>query len=168
LKVEYTVCDSCSQDYYLDDRDPSVDWSSLPAVGLLREWIVRLASLLGMLVYFITESELEDGETARLTPTIWREFFHRIFDPLRTDCDRMRDYAEQAGVLDFDCSVPAAPPPRRRNPDTVTLICRICLERSAVVALRPCGHILCEQCAQQIRICPFCRAFVMGTLHLYL
>jgi len=145
-----------------------VEWSSPQAVGLLREWTVRLASLLGMLVYFLTESELEDGEMIRLTPTIWRAFFRLLFDPLRIDCDRMRDYAQQAGVLDFDCPVPAeTPPPWRRRPDTVTLTCRICWERGAVVALRPCGHTLCEECSQQIRVCPFCRAFVMGVLPLY-
>lgn len=132
---------------------------------MLRGWVMLLTSLLGMLTYFLNISEHDEGDTERLTPTIWREFFRLLFTQLRHDCDRMSTYAEEAGVPDFDCPVPA--PSWRRSPDPVTMCCRICLERRAVIALRPCGHTLCDQCVQQVLVCPFCRSLVMGMLQLY-
>lgn len=43
-------------------------------------------------------------------------------------------------------------------------ICPVCLENRPVVALTPCGHVVCQKCqgSHQFRQCPTCRAHVTG------
>ena len=46
--------------------------------------------------------------------------------------------------------------------------CAVCWERPPVMALHPCGHrCMCEQCAQQVAVCPICRAAVSGRLRVF-
>ncbi|CAL1156549.1 unnamed protein product [Cladocopium goreaui] len=42
--------------------------------------------------------------------------------------------------------------------------CPVCFENGPVVALTPCGHVVCKQCqaAQRFRQCPMCRQVVTG------
>lgn len=51
-----------------------------------------------------------------------------------------------------------------KEPEGTSSTCPVCLENRPVVALIPCGHVVCQQCqgSQQFRQCPMCRADVTG------
>ena len=40
--------------------------------------------------------------------------------------------------------------------------CPVCHEDRPVVALMPCGHVVCKQCQGQLRQCPMCRIQLTG------
>ena len=47
--------------------------------------------------------------------------------------------------------------------------CKICLSLPVKVAFSPCGHACCcEQCAQEVKICPLCRASIQQKLKIYI
>ena len=56
------------------------------------------------------------------------------------------------------------PKRRRKEPTGSSNTCPVCLEHRPVVALTPCGHVVCKQCqqSQQFRECPMCRESVTG------
>ena len=46
--------------------------------------------------------------------------------------------------------------------------CKICFDKELKVALRNCGHLLCEDCAKKYpRKCPTCNKVVIGTQVIY-
>ena len=48
------------------------------------------------------------------------------------------------------------------DPGGSTSTCPICHEDQPVVALVPCGHVVCRQCQGQLRQCPMCRIELTG------
>nr|XP_022288749.1 putative inhibitor of apoptosis [Crassostrea virginica]XP_022288750.1 putative inhibitor of apoptosis [Crassostrea virginica]XP_022288751.1 putative inhibitor of apoptosis [Crassostrea virginica]XP_022288752.1 putative inhibitor of apoptosis [Crassostrea virginica]XP_022288753.1 putative inhibitor of apoptosis [Crassostrea virginica]XP_022288754.1 putative inhibitor of apoptosis [Crassostrea virginica] len=49
------------------------------------------------------------------------------------------------------------------------MICKICMENEASIAMLPCGHLCCcTDCAPAMRKCPICRQFVKGTVRTWL
>jgi len=57
-----------------------------------------------------------------------------------------------------------------RTSDNVGICC-VCLESRVDTLLRPCKHIICEQCCKQLplpKLCPTCRSSVQSTEHVYL
>ena len=58
---------------------------------------------------------------------------------------------------------PAQPEPQRPVSDaqqTRGYECVVCLDATANTFLHPCGHLLCAECAEQVRQCPTCRTAV--------
>ncbi|XP_060575389.1 baculoviral IAP repeat-containing protein 7-A-like [Ruditapes philippinarum] len=48
------------------------------------------------------------------------------------------------------------------------MTCKICLDKEAVVAFLPCGHLTsCEQCAKSLKKCAICRKDVAATVRVY-
>uniref|UniRef100_A0A061RYZ2 Protein tyrosine kinase n=1 Tax=Tetraselmis sp. GSL018 TaxID=582737 RepID=A0A061RYZ2_9CHLO len=45
--------------------------------------------------------------------------------------------------------------------------CVVCYDTAACVALLPCGHVFCEECARRVQQCPICRKEVTGTLRIH-
>lgn len=45
--------------------------------------------------------------------------------------------------------------------------CPVCLDNGRNVALVPCGHTLCRECAARVRPCPVCRSPIASILTLY-
>jgi len=53
---------------------------------------------------------------------------------------------------------------------TVTAVCPVCLEMSKVVALTPCGHLMCTECIHNLpahSACPVCRHRMIGHQNLF-
>lgn len=46
------------------------------------------------------------------------------------------------------------------------ITCPICFDKLKIIAFIPCGHSLCEQCANRLQICPLCRANVRSKLRI--
>jgi hypothetical protein len=46
-------------------------------------------------------------------------------------------------------------------------VCRICFDTQVDTALVPCGHVLCNGCAQRVRTCPFCNAMFTARQPVY-
>lgn len=59
---------------------------------------------------------------------------------------------------------PPEPKKRRKDPHGTTGTCPVCLEDQPVVALTPCGHVVCKQCqaSHQFQQCPMCRLDITG------
>lgn len=57
-----------------------------------------------------------------------------------------------------------APEKTETGPSGTSSTCPICHETRPVVALTPCGHVVCQQCqeSQRFRQCPMCRTQVTG------
>ena len=57
-----------------------------------------------------------------------------------------------------------APEKTGTGPSGTSSTCPICHETRPVVALMPCGHVVCQQCqeSQRFRQCPMCRTQVTG------
>ena len=54
----------------------------------------------------------------------------------------------------------------RRLKDLMT--CKICLDKEAVVAFLPCGHLTsCVDCSKSLRKCAICRKVIAGTVRVY-
>jgi hypothetical protein len=46
--------------------------------------------------------------------------------------------------------------------------CVVCMERTRVLALDPCGHLCtCDECAKQLSKCPICNKPIKSTLRVY-
>lgn len=49
------------------------------------------------------------------------------------------------------------------------MLCSVCMVEDRSIALLPCGHVLvCESCGRLLHECPLCRAFIRGTVRVYL
>lgn len=56
----------------------------------------------------------------------------------------------------------------RDNISSIPLLCSICSEKKAPIALVPCGHSgLCFECSLHLRICPFCNNRIHSRLRLF-
>lgn len=48
------------------------------------------------------------------------------------------------------------------------LTCCVCMDRKIECVAKPCGHMFCEQCLQQMGRCPKCKGDVGGHMRIYL
>lgn len=46
--------------------------------------------------------------------------------------------------------------------------CEICLVNKKTIALVPCGHVWCSECASKVQTCPTCRANIISRLRIYI
>ena len=46
--------------------------------------------------------------------------------------------------------------------------CKVCLDKTASIALVPCGHFCCFDCASKLQNCPVCRTKIEKTLQTYM
>jgi len=75
--------------------------------------------------------------------------------------DLTDDFEESS---DFSNNRPPTGPPERSESNTD---CCICLDNLPETALIPCGHCVCEDCAQELHQCPICRMDIQNTLRIY-
>lgn len=59
---------------------------------------------------------------------------------------------------------PPEPENSEKGPKGTSSTCPVCYENQPVVALMPCGHVVCKQCkkSQRFRTCPMCRVNITG------
>ncbi|PIK58702.1 putative E3 ubiquitin-protein ligase MYLIP-A [Apostichopus japonicus] len=48
------------------------------------------------------------------------------------------------------------------------MLCKVCMDASLDTALLPCGHLLCENCAERLEECPNCRQQVVQRQRIYM
>uniref|UniRef100_A0A7S1LQ93 RING-type domain-containing protein n=1 Tax=Alexandrium catenella TaxID=2925 RepID=A0A7S1LQ93_ALECA len=53
-----------------------------------------------------------------------------------------------------DSAAPAKPGPKHGN---LVVQCGVCMEKLPSSVLSPCGHLVCQTCAEKHQRCPFCR-----------
>ncbi|XP_006897007.1 PREDICTED: baculoviral IAP repeat-containing protein 7 [Elephantulus edwardii] len=46
--------------------------------------------------------------------------------------------------------------------------CKVCLDRTVGVVFAPCGHLVCTECAPNLRVCPICRAPISSCIRTFL
>ncbi|KAM6163898.1 baculoviral IAP repeat-containing protein 7 [Rhynchocyon petersi] len=46
--------------------------------------------------------------------------------------------------------------------------CKVCLDRAVGVVFVPCGHLVCAECAPNLRVCPICRAPISSCVRTFL
>lgn len=50
-----------------------------------------------------------------------------------------------------------------------TTTCKICLDKPVDTVFLPCRHLICcEECADRVKQCPFCRTQILGTVHTFM
>ena len=54
------------------------------------------------------------------------------------------------------------------NRDNLPGSCKICMDNPLEVALEPCGHTVCQKCAQLVNSCPYCMQKIRGRKRIYL
>uniref|UniRef100_A0A7S4SKV8 RING-type domain-containing protein n=1 Tax=Alexandrium monilatum TaxID=311494 RepID=A0A7S4SKV8_9DINO len=65
-------------------------------------------------------------------------------------------------------SADGLPPAETRS--NLSQLCAVCLETNPVVALTPCGHLICTRCVRRLaptQGCPVCRSPVIGHQNLF-
>lgn len=128
-------------------------------VTILTQWVMRLATSLGMLSYYIMETN--DRERCALAPTIFADLFQILARPLGQDSERVSNLAErhvprQSTPSNIQQSAPS------NNRQETTPVCRVCLDRVPNAVLRACGHVCCQTCVDRLHRCPVCRATILG------
>ncbi|XP_022094478.1 E3 ubiquitin-protein ligase MYLIP-A-like [Acanthaster planci] len=48
------------------------------------------------------------------------------------------------------------------------LSCKVCMATRLDTAFLPCGHVLCQVCAEQVEVCPHCRGEIQERLRIFL
>lgn len=68
------------------------------------------------------------------------------------------------------CCVGSREPESRPQPKVVDqLLCKICYDDTVSVLLDGCCHlVMCDECADNVTICPVCRAKITNRIHVYL
>ena len=79
------------------------------------------------------------------------------FDSCNVDYDA---YSNLFITASWQRAAPEKEPAADRAGSTGT--CPVCHEDRPVVALMPCGHVVCKQCQGQLRQCPMCRIQLTG------
>mmetsp|Transcript_47577 Transcript_47577/g.137447 ORF Transcript_47577/g.137447 Transcript_47577/m.137447 type:complete len:102 (+) Transcript_47577:1-306(+) len=91
----------------------------------------------------------------------WRSLDHRTTPDLHylRRCDLSMTFPEPT----------AESPGHAQARSNLSHECAVCLESSPVVALTPCGHLVCTCCEQKLpqRKCPVCSAVVSGHQNLF-
>ena len=107
------------------------------------------------------------------------------YEGLRKQCDEMKttitNQTRQIGILhnlvlelknsDGKSDASKAQGPQLQNTDEALYSreCKICYDKELKIALRNCGHLLCEDCAKKYpRNCPTCRDVIIGTQKIFL
>ena len=107
------------------------------------------------------------------------------YEGLRKQCDEMKttitNQTRQIGILhnlvlelknsDGESDAAKAQGPQLENSDETLYSreCKICYDKELKVALRNCGHLLCEDCAKKYpRKCPTCSKVIIGTQIIFL
>jgi len=47
-------------------------------------------------------------------------------------------------------------------------LCKVCYEKDSNVALVPCGHLCCANCAPSLKDCPYCRQLIAGSFKIFM
>ena len=107
------------------------------------------------------------------------------YEGLKKQCDEMKttitNQTRQIGILhnlvlelknsDGESDAATAHGPQLENSDETLYSreCKICYDKELKVALRNCGHLLCEDCAKKYpRKCPTCSKVIIGTQIIFL
>ena len=105
--------------------------------------------------------------------------FGRLFDSMETfDVELMQSRLKDLGfssvqvektnmilIVDVSwkaCKTREAEEPPKKRARGMTQVCGICAETRPMIAMAPCGHVLCDSCneTKQGSNCPFCRSHV--------
>ncbi|KAM9589755.1 baculoviral IAP repeat-containing protein 7 [Trichechus inunguis] len=108
-------------------------------------------------------------EPGHATPTGWVE-----------GEGRGRQLGQRGGgsvqTWDGQCAPHPAPPPPPGAESTEEQLrrlrrertCKVCLDREVGVVFVPCGHLVCTECAPNLRLCPICRAPIRSCVRTFL
>lgn len=127
-----------------------------PSFALPTSATTKISTLLGELLDIAQVAgdmlrRITNGNRASMVSALWEELRNTLEGVLR----------QTAGHIDSLMTNRVSGPPIH------TVACEVCCDFAPSIALRPCVHTLCPDCAYRLYRCPFCREFTIGRLQIY-